>query len=142
MAKRKRRQMSEMNVVPYIDVMLVLLVIFMVTAPLLTQGVKVDLPQATTQVMPPQPALPVIATVDVSGQFHLKLGAEAEINQIEPQLLGQKVADYVAVHPQVNVAVKGDRDVRYQKVMDLMTLLQQAGVASVGLLSEQPDEQR
>ena len=124
--------MSEINVVPYIDVMLVLLVIFMITAPLLAQGVKVDLPQAKAQPVDTHPADTLVITVDRKGQYYLDdraLAAEA---------LMDRVAATLKLHPRTSVQVRGDRDANYGEVVKLMALLQDAGAPSVGLLTEPP----
>ncbi|GAD03244.1 protein TolR [Agarivorans sp. B2Z047] len=137
----KRRLVAEINVVPYIDVMLVLLIIFMVTAPLITQGVKVDLPQASAEAMPEDSKPPLVATVTESGQYYLDTGEDdGSANQ---SLSGDDLQAVVMAHlqldPNLPVVVRGDKNVRYEQVINLMVLLQSAGVPSVGLMT-QPDE--
>jgi biopolymer transport protein TolR len=128
--KTRKKLMSEINVVPYIDVMLVLLVIFMITAPLLTQGVKVELPQASARAVDTQDRETLVVTVDKEGRYFLddrRIGAEE---------LHKKVAGILRVRPQTPVMVRGDRHVPYGDVIAVMTLLQAAGAESVGLITE------
>jgi len=132
----RRRKVAEINVVPYIDVMLVLLIIFMVTAPLITQGVKVDLPQAEAEPLDKDTKPPLVASVDAQGRYYITLGA----NDKEP-LSAEEVATLVKAHLVVNpdtpVVVNGDGAVSYNAVIQLMVLLQQvAGVPSVGLMTD------
>lgn len=132
----RRRKVAEINVVPYIDVMLVLLIIFMVTAPLITQGVKVDLPQADAELLDKDTKPPLVASVDAQGRYYITLGA----NDKEP-LSAEEVATLVKAHLLVNpdtpVVVNGDGAVSYDAVIQLMVLLQNvAGVPSVGLMTE------
>ncbi|MEK7207428.1 MAG: protein TolR, partial [Pseudomonadota bacterium] len=125
-----KKLMSEINVVPYIDVMLVLLVIFMITAPLLSQGVKVDLPKATAHPVDTQDRETLIVTVNREGQYFL------DDKRMAPDDLGKKVAAILRVRPQTPVLIRGDRRTDYGEVVKAMTLLQSAGAPSVGLLTE------
>ena len=132
-----RKPMGEINVVPFIDVMLVLLVIFMITAPMLTQGVNVDLPQVTSEpIDPPEDSDPIIVSVDRDGQYYLSIGGD------ETEMPLEEVADRVIIllerKPGTPVMVRGDRNVSYGQVVTLMGTLQTAGVANVGLISEPP----
>ena len=127
--KQKKKMMSEINVVPYIDVMLVLLVIFMVTAPLLTQGVKVDLPQAQTKTVEPEEREPVIISVTKEGQYFLN---DQQLNSEE---LKKKVAIVLRVEPKTPIYVRGDKRVDYGSVVGAMALLQAAGAPSIGLIT-------
>jgi biopolymer transport protein TolR len=129
--------MAEINVVPYIDVMLVLLVIFMVTAPLLKEGVKVDLPQSSAEPLEESPTPPVVVKVDAQGNYVLRIGAEAE-QSIDSQSLLTKVAAVLRLHPETQVLIAGDKGVSYGAVVSAMALLQQAGAPSVGLMTEPP----
>lgn len=136
--RKRRRPVSEINVVPYIDVMLVLLIIFMVTAPLITQGVKVDLPKAEAQPLEEESKPPLVATVDAQGQYYLNVGD----NQKEPMSavdLATLVAAHLQLEPQTPVVVKGDGAVAYSEVVRLMVLLQRAGAPSVGLMTSPPE---
>lgn len=134
----RKRPMAEINVVPYIDVMLVLLVIFMITAPLLTQGVKVELPQADAEVVESTNDEPLIVTVDAAGNYHLNIGDDTR-KGIGADELKKRVATVLRRKPKIQVLVRGDRDVNYGKVVRAMTLLKQAGVESVGLVTEPAD---
>jgi len=136
--RRQRRVMSEMNVVPYIDVMLVLLVIFMITAPLLAQGVKVDLPQAAAQPVERKEQEPLVVTVDAQGLLYINYGDDQE-SPVGPELLMTRVNALLRLRPEVPVLVRGDRNVPYGEVVGAMALLQAAGAPSVGLLTEMPE---
>lgn len=131
--------MSEINVVPYIDVMLVLLVIFMVTAPLLSQGVKVDLPQAPSAPLPPNEKEPVIVNVDKAGNFFINYG-ENQDQPVSPEVLLNRVHALLKYQPGIPVLVGGDRNVPYGRVVRVMTLLQQAGVPAVGMITDPPEK--
>ncbi|OGI37337.1 MAG: protein TolR [Candidatus Muproteobacteria bacterium RBG_16_64_10] len=133
---RRKKLMSEINVVPYIDVMLVLLVIFMITAPLLSQGVKVDLPQAASRPVDVQDRETLVVTVDREGRYFL------DDKRLLPDELGKKVAAILRLRPQTPVLVRGDRRVDYGEVVKVMTLLQGAGAESVGLLTEPEGKKR
>ncbi|MFT6987339.1 MAG: biopolymer transport protein TolR [Psychromonas sp.] len=134
---KRRRVVAEINVVPYIDVMLVLLIIFMVTAPLVTQGVKVDLPQAAAQSLPDDSKPPLIASIDKQGRYFLSVGESVE-TPLDAQEMSALVSAQLALDPNAQFVVKGDADVAYKRVIDLMVLLQEAGVPSLGLMTE-PD---
>lgn len=140
-SRRKSRIISEINVVPYIDVMLVLLVIFMVTAPLLTQGINVKLPQSAAKSIQSKQE-PIIVSVDAQGLYYLNVDKNPT-NAIGGQQLMTEVAAYLQVAKQNNeersVYVKGDRDVNYGKVVQAMALLQTAGADHVGLITQSPE---
>jgi len=135
---KRRRPMGEINVVPYIDVMLVLLVIFMITAPLLTQGVDVDLPSADAKPLPPDIEDPVVVTVDVHGNMFLNVGAEKDM-PVDDATVTEKVAAVLRQNPKVAVLVRGDKAVEYGRVMAAMVVLQKAGAPNVGLITEPPE---
>lgn len=137
--RKRRRPVSEINVVPYIDVMLVLLIIFMVTAPLITQGVKVDLPKAQAEPLSEDTKPPLIASVDESGNYYLNVG-DTQDTPMEAVDLATLVAAQLQVEPDTPVIVKGDGSVPYNQVVQLMVLLQRAGVPSVGLMTDSPEE--
>ena len=132
---RRRRMLSEINVVPYIDVMLVLLVIFMVTAPMLMQGVEVELPKADAAPVEDQDAEPLIVSIDSQGQLFLNLGAN-EKQVLELATVRQRVAAVLRRTPDKPVLVWGDQNVAYGDVVVVMTALQEAGAPSVGLVTE------
>ena len=138
MAKNKRRPMSDINVVPYIDVMLVLLIIFMITAPIIQQGVEVSLPQASANPIDPDQDEPVVLSVDKKGEFFLDIGDYPD-KPIDAQLLVNRVAAVRRLKPNVPVLVRGDRGVLYGRVIDAMVLLQSAGIEKVGLMTESPE---
>jgi biopolymer transport protein TolR len=144
MGKRTRRKaMSEINVVPYIDVMLVLLIIFMVTAPMLNLGVEVDLPEADAEPLESeQNEEPMVLTVLENGDLYLNAGGETDVGSglIDPETLVQTVAAVVRRNPQVQVLVGGDQAVAYGRIYDAMVLLQKAGVRKVGLMSDPVSE--
>jgi len=135
MAKRnKRKPMAEINVVPYIDVTLVLLVIFMITQPLLTQGVKVELPQAETETMDVNPADTVIAKVNLDGDYFLTIGSNEE-KPVSSNELIEQVQAQLTINPQSSILVAGDERTEYQLVMNLLAILNNAGVPKVGLMT-------
>ena len=124
---------------PYIDVMLVMLVIFMITAPLLTQGVKVDLPEAAAQPIEESDKEPLVVSVDADGNLYLNVG-EAPDDPVAAEGLVQTVAAVLRRQPQKSVLVRGDHAVDYGAVVSAMVLLQQAGVPNVGLVTEPPEQ--
>ncbi len=130
--------MSEINVVPYIDVMLVLLVIFMITAPLLAQGVKVDLPQVASEPLQGRVEEPLIVSVDAAGNAFLNYG-EGKDNPIDAETLVNRVNALLRRNPGLSVLVKGDKDAAYGDVVRIMALLQSAGTHSVGLITIPPE---
>lgn len=131
----KKRPVAAMNVVPYIDVMLVLLVIFMVTTPLMEQGVEVKLPQAGAEPIPAQEDKPLVLTVDKKGLYYLNQGGNAKQALSDPQVIEQ-VSRLLAEKPQLPVLVRGDQAVDYGKVVQAMVLLQRAGLKNVGLMTD------
>lgn len=131
--------MSEINVVPYIDVMLVLLIIFMITAPLLSQGVNVELPQVPSQPMPPTDKEPVVVSVDATGNFFINYGDNQD-QPISADILANRINALIKYQPGIPVFVKGDSSVPYGRVVELMALLQGAGVNGVGLVTESPEQ--
>ena len=130
--------MAEINVVPYIDVMLVMLVIFMITAPLLTQGVRVDLPEAAAEPMDPDQQEPLVVSVDAAGNLYLNIG-DAPDTPIDGEALVQQIAAVLRRRQDQTVLVRGDQAVNYGAVVSAMVLLQQAGVPHVGLVTEPPE---
>jgi biopolymer transport protein TolR len=127
--------MAEINVVPYIDVTLVLLIIFMVTTPLLVQGVQVDLPKASAKAVEKKDEEPLIVSIDKDGNYYIKLGAD-EQKPVPLETIGDSVAKVMRQKPETEVFVWGDRNVPYGEVVSLMTVLQAAGAPSVGLVTE------
>ncbi|MBN8411219.1 protein TolR [Halomonas denitrificans] len=136
----RSKPMGEINVVPFIDVMLVLLVIFMITAPMLTQGVKVDLPQVTSEpIEDVENSEPIIVSVDKEGQYFISLGGDE--TQVSLDELSDRVIILLERKPGTPVMVRGDRNVAYGQIVTLMSTLQVAGVANVGLISEPPPQE-
>lgn len=135
----RKSPMADINVVPYIDVMLVLLVIFMITAPMLSQGVNVDLPKTASDSIKSTGREPIIVSVDRDGSYFLNVNSNPEA-PIEPQALMVRVAAELALareaSEKLNVLVKGDQGVAYGKVVEAMGLLKQAGAEQVGLLTD------
>lgn len=141
MPEQRRKPMAEINVVPYIDVMLVLLVIFMVTAPMLTQGVKVDLPETASEpIQPDQDVESIIVSVDANGAYYVEIGDEAS----DPMPLTEvrdQVAKILSQRASSDILVRGDEHVEYGTVVRLMAALQGSGAASIGLITDTlPDE--
>lgn len=135
MADRKRRAMAEINVVPYIDVMLVLLIIFMITAPLLSQGVEIELPTAEANPISPEQQEPLVVAVNAKGDYFLNIGDHPD-KPVDAKLMVNRVAAVLKLRPDTPVLVRGDKTVNYGTVVRAMVLLQQAGVAKVGLMTE------
>ena len=132
--RKKRRLKAEINVVPYIDVMLVLLIIFMVTAPLLNLGVDIDLPQSDAKSITEKKD-PIVVSVSSEGDYFLAEKAGSN-DAVSGASLESRMRELVAADPKVAVYVAGDASANYQKVMDAMVLLQRAGVERVGLMSQ------
>ena len=135
----RKRPISDINVVPYIDVMLALLIIFMITAPLLSQGVKVDLPQIPSQAMPATDKEPVVVSVDATGNFFINYGDNQD-KPVTADTLANRINALIKYQPGIPVFVKGDTSVPYGRVVELMALLQSAGVDGVGLVTESPEQ--
>lgn len=133
----KRPLVAEINIVPYVDVMLVLLVIFMVTAPVLTQGVHVELPLAKAEPLPQDQKTPLIVSIDAKGNLFLDQSPDPQ----EPATLAVKIQAALRLDPQRPVLVRGDKMVDYGKVMRAMVLLKQAGASKVGLMTQHYEEQ-
>ncbi len=134
--RRKNRMIAEINVVPYIDVMLVLLIIFMVTAPLLSTGVSVDLPKAAARPMENDNEEPFVVTVDADGNYYLNDDEQKIASEREIEL---KARAALARAPQLPFVIRGDGAAEYTFVVQAMTLLQKAGVESVGLVTAPPE---
>lgn len=133
--RRRRKSVAEINVVPYIDVMLVLLIIFMATAPVITQGVNVDLPQAEAEMMPEDSDKPLVASVDADGVYYLDTG-DNDNQAMDLLTLSETVMSQLQITPKSPVVVKGDAKVSYDAVIKLMATLKAAGVPSVGLMTQ------
>jgi biopolymer transport protein TolR len=132
--------MGEINVVPYIDVMLVLLIIFMITAPLLTQGIKVDLPKAAAEPLDEELTRdnqPLVLTVDAAGQLYLNVGDDEEA-PVEARRVVAMTAAVLRRKPETPVLIRADKVVAYGEVVRAMVLLQQAGAEKVGFVTDPP----
>ncbi len=141
--RARRRPMAEINVVPYIDVMLVLLVIFMITAPLLNLGVEVELPKADAEPLENQKnEEPLVLTVLRNGDLYLNAGGDVagiSSGMIDPETLVTTVSAIVRRNPELEILVGGDKQVEYGAIYQAMVLLQKAGVQKVGLMSDPLD---
>lgn len=141
--RRGKKLVAEMNVVPYIDVMLVLLIIFMITAPMLTQGIKVDLPKAAAEPLPEdmmRQHQPLILSVDSGGQYYLNIGSD-EKKPLDEDAVVERVRTVLSREAETPVLVKADTNVPYGRVVTGMVLLQEAGAAKVGFITD-PAEAR
>ena len=139
---KNRRLMGEINVVPYIDVMLVLLIIFMVTAPLLTQGIEVELPKAAAEPLDPeltQDELPLVLSVDQQGNLYLNAGDDEDA-PVDARTVIARTAAVLRRRPETPVLVKADQAVAYGRVVNAMVLLQQGGAEKVGFITDPLDE--
>jgi biopolymer transport protein TolR len=136
---QKRKLMGEINVVPYIDVMLVLLIIFMVTAPLLTQGIEVDLPKAAAQPIQDVPNTPpLVLSVDKEGNLYINVGDDEDQPTTGEEVI-RRVGIVLRTSPETPILVKADRAVPYGNVVGAMVLLQQAGVENIGFVTDPLD---
>ena len=139
MLKRKRNLISDINVVPYIDVMLVLLVIFMIAAPLMVQGVLVNLPEATSDRLPVKNSEPLIISIQKDGSVYLETksteGKSLNLNQ-----LTQNVMKIIEADPSIRVVIRGDGGVQYERVMVVMSELQKVGAKDIGLITKAPSD--
>ena len=131
----KRRLLSEINVVPYIDVMLVLLIIFMITAPLLTQGINVDLPKASAQPVAADSNEPLVLSIDKEGRFYLNIGDKNDA-AIDEAAVVERASAVIRRNPQIQVLLKADQAVPYGRVVLGGSLLTQAGAQKMGLLTD------
>ena len=130
--------MSDINVVPYIDVMLVLLIVFMVTAPLLTQGLRVELPQVNSEPMDmDENAETLVIELTAENEFYISLGVTEQDEQIPVELatIGQQVASIVELNPTIQIFIEGDASASYGPFISLMEALRVAGVESPNLVT-------
>lgn len=139
-ARNRRRPMAEINVVPYIDVMLVLLVIFMITAPMLTQGIQVNLPNTQAKPIHPSKEMPVVVSVRADGRYFLNLAAHPTdpipARKLQTRVMALLTLDKQLAQKKRSVYVKADAAVSYGEVARVMALLQRAGANSVGLITK------
>ena len=136
---RRRRMLAEINVVPYIDVMLVLLIIFMVTAPLLTQGIEVDLPEAGAEPIDSEPnEIPIVLSVDRDGRMYLNVGDNQD-QPLDNRTVVARTAAVLRRAPETPVMVKADTSVAYGSVVNAMVRLQEAGAEQIGFVTDPLD---
>jgi biopolymer transport protein TolR len=137
---RRRKPMAEINVVPYIDVTLVLLIIFMITTPMLQTGVQVELPQAeAAPVEQKEDTPPIIVSIKTQGQFYLKVDNQTD-EPIQPEAINARVMAVLANKPATPVLINADNNVDYGAVVTVMAALKNAGVPSVGLMTKSEDK--
>jgi biopolymer transport protein TolR len=133
---RSRKSLAEINVVPYIDVMLVLLVVFMVTAPLITQGISVELPKAEAPSLP-QDEAPLVVSVDARGQYFISTASDPS-QPVNLMQIRESISQLILQKPNTVVLIEGDEGVAYGRVIELMALLKSIGQLKVGFVT-QPD---
>ena len=135
MRKSDRSQINEINVVPYVDVMLVLLVVFMVTAPLLVQGIKIDLPETTASVLEEGELEELTLTIDKKGQFFIEFESYKNIS-FSIDTLKPVLEDIFKINNNLNVYIRGDKDVEYDNVLKLLAVIQNLDPISINLISD------
>lgn len=128
---------SDINVVPYIDVMLVLLVIFMVAAPLMVQGISINLPEVTSDALPVENLEPLIISIRSDGSFFLETDATRN-KSLSLEEISEEVSKILKANKEMQVVIRGDEDVKYERVMLLMGKLQQLGSKNIGLITKPP----
>lgn len=136
--RKKRKPMADINVVPYIDVMLVLLIVFMVTAPLLNQGIDVELPQANNEPLNIDENLEtLVVSITSNGEYYLSIGATGEDRQsLSLELIGEQVGRIVNANPSIQVLVEGDTEANWGAMINLITTLNQAGVSNPNFITQ------
>jgi biopolymer transport protein TolR len=137
MLKRRRNLISDINVVPYIDVMLVLLVIFMVAAPLMVQGISINLPEVSSEALPVEKSEPLIISIRSDGSFFLEIDATRN-KSLNLEEISQEIAKILKADKDMQVVIRGDGEVKYESVMLLMSQLQQLGSKNIGLITKPP----
>jgi biopolymer transport protein TolR len=136
--RRRRKQMAEINVVPLIDVMLVLLIVFMITAPLITQGVKVDLPQADAEPVESNDELTLVVSISEEGNYFISLGEEEDPQPVPLERIQEDVTKIISQNPEVPIFLEADASINYGLVMSLMAVLADAGSNNVRLITQPP----
>ena len=138
LVRKKRKPMSEINVVPYIDVMLVLLIVFMVTAPMLNQGIEVDLPEANNEPLNIDENLEtLVVSITFDGEYFLSIGATGEERQsVTLETVGMRVGQILSANPDIQVLVEGDADANWSAMITLITTLQAVGVANPNFITQ------
>ena len=135
--RRRKKLLSEINVIPYVDVMLVLLVIFMVAAPLMVQGVLVNLPETMSEPLPREKSDPLVISISSDGMIFLETSSSQNL-PLNLETFSEQVKKILKANPSLQVVVRGDGNVQYQKVMELMSILQASGAEEVGLITKAP----
>jgi|TARA_B100001059_G_C17526889_1_gene423580 biopolymer transport protein TolR len=141
MVRKKRKPMAEINVVPYIDVMLVLLIVFMVTAPMLNQGIDVDLPQASNEPLDIDENLEtLVVSITAAGEYFLSIGAAGdERDSVSLETVGEQVSRILNANPEIQVLVEGDTEADWGAMITLITTLNQAGVTNPNFITQPVD---
>jgi biopolymer transport protein TolR len=141
MVRKKRKPMAEINVVPYIDVMLVLLIVFMVTAPMLNQGIDVDLPQASNEPLDIDENLEtLVVSITAAGEYFLSIGATGdERESVSLETVGEQVSRILNANPEIQVLVEGDTEADWGAMITLITTLNQAGVTNPNFITQPVD---
>ena len=141
MVRKKRKPMAEINVVPYIDVMLVLLIVFMVTAPMLNQGIDVDLPQASNEPLDIDENLEtLVVSITATGEYFLSIGATGdERESVSLETVGEQVSRILSANPEIQVLVEGDTEADWGAMITLITTLNQAGVTNPNFITQPVD---
>lgn len=136
--RKKRKPVAEINVVPYIDVMLVLLIVFMVTAPLLNQGIEVELPEVNNEPLNLDENLEtIVISITANGDFYLSIGATSEDQApVELAMVGEQISKIVEANPSIQVNVEGDTSAELGKMLLLLTTLQNAGVNNPNFITQ------
>lgn len=138
--QNRRKPMAEINVVPMIDVMLVLLIVFMITAPLMTQGIKVDLPKVDSEPVEESDQPTLVVSINAQGQYFISLGEESADDPppVALELIGEQVGKILNQNPTVPVYIEGDDAINYGVVLELMNVVRQAGATQVSLITQPP----
>jgi biopolymer transport protein TolR len=141
MVRKKRKPMAEINVVPYIDVMLVLLIVFMVTAPMLNQGIDADLPQASNEPLDIDENLEtLVVSITAAGEYFLSIGAAGdERDSVSLETVGEQVSRILNANPEIQVLVEGDTEADWGAMITLITTLNQAGVTNPNFITQPVD---
>ncbi|MCX7099482.1 MAG: protein TolR [Methylococcales bacterium] len=137
----RRKPMAEINVVPYIDVTLVLLIIFMITTPMLQTGVEVDLPKAESKTVEPAPGgePPIVVSIKEQGEYYINTDGQTD-DRIDPESINDRVAQVLSTKPGTQVLISADKGVDYGTVVTVMAALKNAGVPTVGLMTKPEDQ--
>jgi biopolymer transport protein TolR len=138
--RNRRKPMAEINVVPMIDVMLVLLIVFMITAPLMTQGIKVDLPKVNSEPVEENDEPTLVVSINAQGEYFISLGEESAEDPppVPLEQIGEQIGKILNQNPAVPVYVEGDAAINYGVVLELMNIVTEAGATQVSLITQPP----